>query len=200
MSIRIFHFSRPERPLAEGETWVPATEKTYPTGTGKTFAEAEAEQPGWVYSHEGLVIETRERNGSWDSDFYATVFDPETGGFESVTYASTAYWTYANGATVDAPHALLEYYQDVQREAHERYLADLEALEALVPRKGRVVKAVRTFKVKGVPFAKGTEFEVFWYGETGYGKRVGLVAVESREKVFTAAKNVEAIVGMEVAV
>ena len=52
-------------------------------------------------THAGRVLETYERNGYDDSDFYAVVFDEDNCGFSHVEYATTRGWTYANGATVD---------------------------------------------------------------------------------------------------
>lgn len=53
-------------------------------------------------SYEGVVLSLHERNGYDDSDFYAMVWDEETGRVKSVEYATTRGWTYHNGASVDA--------------------------------------------------------------------------------------------------
>lgn len=49
---------------------------------------------------EGAVLDTYERNGHDDSDFYAVVWDGEK--VTTVEYASTRGWTYHNGASIDA--------------------------------------------------------------------------------------------------
>lgn len=50
----------------------------------------------------GAVLDTGERNGHDDSDFYATVWDADAGTLRDVEYASTRGWSYHNGVTVDA--------------------------------------------------------------------------------------------------
>lgn len=144
-----------------------------------------------VVLHEGLVVACREQNLYHDSYFSATYFNPETGGFESMEYGSTAY-SGGGMAEVDAPPALLEYYNDVQREIYARFAAEdaaaAAAKEAATPSVGKTVKVVKGRKVK-----VGTVAEVVWYGTSGYGYhptyRVGLL-VEG-ERVYTAASNVE---------
>lgn len=53
-------------------------------------------------SYEGAVLGLRERNGAHDSDFFAVVWDEHGQCVREVPYASTAGWTYHNGARVDA--------------------------------------------------------------------------------------------------
>lgn len=59
--------------------------------------------------------------------------------------------------------------------------------EAKIIRLHKVVKVVQGRKV---PI--GTEGEVFWMGDSGYGMSVGLRLIDGK-KVFTAMKNVEVV-------
>lgn len=200
MSIRTFYETKPERSLGAYERWEPATEQTYPGRSVTPFTWEQSaergEEPGFVVSYEGLCVADREQNMYHDSYFYVTYFDPETGGFESKEYGSTAYVP-TSRVTIDAPEALKQYHAEVQQEAWAKYHAELAAeqaaKEAATPSKGKVVKVV-----KGRKIPIGTEAEVFWYGETGYGWRVGLALTETGEKVFTAASNVEVLPGLTV--
>lgn len=62
-----------------------------------------------------------------------------------------------------------------------------DAEEAKIVRLHKVVKVVRGRKVK-----IGTEGEVFWMGNSGFGPSVGLRLMDG-SKVFTALKNVETV-------
>lgn len=53
-------------------------------------------------SYVGAVLATYEVNMLNDSDFGAIVYDADSDSLKTVLYGSTAYWTYHNGATVDA--------------------------------------------------------------------------------------------------
>lgn len=98
---------------------------------------------------------------------------------------------------VDGPAWVVALYTIAKAEevriARERRMAEAEARaaeeEARVPRRGRTVRVVRGRKIP-----KGTVAEVFWFGETRYGWRVGLEV--DGERVFTDARNVE-VVGTE---
>ncbi len=54
----------------------------------------------------------------------------------------------------------------------------------------RMHKMVRVVRGRKVPI--GTEGEVFWMGDSGYGMSVGLRLIDGK-KVFTAMKNVETV-------
>lgn len=77
-------------------------------------------------SFEGLVVETGEHNHYDDSDFFAIIYNPFDGSFFERTYASTRYWSYGNGASVDAPESLREQYREwlkeMDRIKRENYL------------------------------------------------------------------------------
>lgn len=55
-----------------------------------------------VETWKGCVLWTGEHNGYHDSDFYAVVWDEESGTTREIEYASTRGWTYHNRAVVDA--------------------------------------------------------------------------------------------------
>lgn len=59
--------------------------------------------------------------------------------------------------------------------------------EAATPKAGR-----RVVVVKGRKVAKGTSGRVFWYGQTQFGYRVGIILADN-SKVFTSADNVEVV-------
>ena len=67
-------------------------------------------------SHKGLVLNTYERNGRDDSDFFAVVWNPEKGHCEHIEYASTRGWSYPNNAIVDATPETLAAYAAFQAE------------------------------------------------------------------------------------
>lgn len=147
-------------------------------------------------THVGLVLRVWEQNGRDDSDFYAEVWNPETGRPESIQYASTRGWTYPNGATVDAtPEVLAAYAAWCQRVDAERRAAEA-AREAATPRFGKTVRVVKGRKVP-----VGTVAEVFWTGRNGFNRsrwgrneieRIGL-RLPDGSKVFTDASNVEVV-------
>jgi hypothetical protein len=121
-----------------------------------------------VVTHEGCVLETRERNGYHDSDFYAIVWDDAAGAVRTVEYATTRGWTYDNYARVDAT-------DEVKAKAAAYYAAEMvkrarrvAAKEALAIEKGREVVVTRTIRSRKL----GRAVEK---GETG------VVKAEARE-------------------
>ncbi len=110
-------------------------------------------------THVGMVIETRERNGYDDSDFYAIVWNPETRQTETVEYATTRGWSYPNHATVDAsPEVIAEvtaYRNELVRKENERE----ENARVKIPLKGKTVKVIA-----GRKLPIGTIGDVFWIG------------------------------------
>jgi len=77
--------------------------------------------------------------------------------------------------------------EERSREAYRARCAEIAEAEAKEPRKGRKCRVVRGRKV-----AVGTEGVSFWFGESRYGKRVGL-QLANGERIFVDAKNVEAV-------
>lgn len=117
----------------------------------------------WKVTYEGCVIQTFERNGSWDSDFYAIVWDEETQSVRQIEYATTRFWTYANSATVDITPENLAKAQAWKR---KQYVAQAIGADRAKARsvfvEGRKVRILPTATgrdrtVKGVKIPKGTE-------------------------------------------
>lgn len=170
--------------------------------SGQTQEEFDARKAAWklftYQTHVGLCLKTFERNGYHDSDFYVTVWNPETGKPEDIEYATTRGWTYANGASVDATPEVLAAYQAYEsaRMAAARKL-HAERVAAM-PEKGKVLRVVKGRKVP-----VGTEARCFWADVRfktdrvlgvlflGYEGRVGLETPAGR--VFTDCNNVEVV-------
>jgi len=148
-------------------------------------------------THIGLVLDANgERNYHDDSDFYATVWNPEKGCPEQIEFATTRGWTYPNSAWVDATPEVLAAYsawgERVRKAAEERRKAEALAKEvaaAKEPRKGRRVKVVKGRKVP-----LGFEGIVIWEGVDNWGKaRIGIKNEMSGKVEFTAASNAEVV-------
>lgn len=198
MTVKIWLHERPES-LSAYERWVPAaSEEGYGSlekvreaaarAMGKSEPQTGWDEAGWVVSHEGLTVRLREANFWDDSDFFAVVW--EDGKTREIQYGTTRCWTYNSSAKVDASPEVMEAFTAAETAARVAYAETLRALEAErlagLPSKGKTVKVV-----KGRKIPKGTVAEVFWYGETAYGWRVGLEFEGKRE--FTAAHNVEVV-------
>lgn len=118
-------------------------------------------------THQGLVLSLGERNWHDDSDFYATVWNPETNAPEKITYATTRGWTYPNHASVDATPEV--------RAAYEAFLENIRkarAQAAAEERANTVAKGKRVKVVKGRKVPVGTEGVVFWTGPDKYNRNV----------------------------
>ena len=140
---------------------------------------------------EGAVLETRERNGYDDSDFYAVVWDEAEGKVRTVEYASTRFWTYHNGAKVDATDEAkakaAAWIVEHRGPLYARYaVEDAEAAAR------ELVKGCRARVVKGRKVPVGTEGVVIWMGNGNWGPRVGIKDAAG-EAHWTAADNVERI-------
>lgn len=142
----------------------------------------------------GCVINTWERNGYDDSDFYANYYDAEAGSFKQVCYASTRGWTYPCSADVDATPEVIEKWKAVQRAESERVRKLQAEQEDRTPRKGKLCKIIAT-RGKAAAF-NGKQGVIFWtqerrsqYGTWSYGIRVG-VKVDG-QSVFCNATAIE---------
>ena len=144
---------------------------------------------GNVVQFAGCVLNTWERNGSWDSDFYATVWDEEQGRVRDVEYDTTRCGG-GGSAEIDATDDVLnkayQYYYDDAHDMIER----LAVVNAKKYDKGDDVRVVRGRKVK-----VGTVGKCFWKG-TCYNRyarcnedRMGIEVDGAR--FFIAAENVE---------
>jgi hypothetical protein len=150
-----------------------------------------------VETHKGLVLELREMNGYDDSDFYARVWNDETGTVDRVTYASTRGWTYPNGAAVDATDEVKAKYAALCAKELAEARAAAAAREAAAPAKGKKAKTVRNVRGKNAIEA-GVTGTIFWVGADRFSNpnypkmRVGFETDDGR-KVFIAANAVEVV-------
>lgn len=157
------------------------------------FTSTEGNPTGCTHetSFEGAVLETRERNGYDDSDFYAIVWDEAQGKVRTVEYASTRFWTYHNGATVDATDEAKAKAAAWMAETYSKLFGDW-AVEDAEGAAREVVKGCRARVVKGRKVPVGTEGVVIWSGHGNWGPRVGIKDADG-EVHWTAAENVERI-------
>ncbi len=143
----------------------------------------------------GCVLDTYERNGSYDSDWYAICWDEEKQAVVEVEYDTTRCGG-CGCATVDATDEVLRkvyrWYKNIGKALFDGRTNPEEAKRV---RTGDTVRVVRGRKVP-----KGTEGVVFWAGTRynsyshSYEDRVGIKVGE--ERVFLNADYVE-VVGWE---
>jgi hypothetical protein len=156
----------------------------------------------------GRVLRTWERNGYDDSDFYATVWNDETGQPEEIQYASTRGWTYPNGANVDADEETRGKYEAWRREQIQRARQLAAEEQARKPERGKQVRVVRGRKYYG------QTGRIFWQGvnqfrtyyRTGYNKPTDLhnqrfgIETATGARFFVQGDYVEVILDSETAV
>lgn len=129
---------------------------TYPKYEGKG---ADRKCVGTDVQFEGCVLETRERNGYHDSDFYAVVWDEEKGSTREIEYATTRFAGGGN-ATVDATE---ETWAKVGEFCKGVMIERVEENERAKARDFRKGMRVRVRKGRKVPI--GTEGVIFWIGQ-----------------------------------
>lgn len=141
-------------------------------------------------SYAGCVLETRERNGWDDSDFYAIVWDEDSQSVKNVTYASTRYWSYDSGATVDATPEVIEKALAYVRKNHLAALVAANTRQAAVIAKYKKVKVVTGRKIP-----VGTIGDVIWMGPCKFNRNRTNIGIRllSGEVVFTASTNCEVV-------
>lgn len=166
------------------------------TEGGAPLCEAWAKHGGLVVTttHHGLVLELGERNGRDDSDFYARVWNPETGQPLSIEYASTRGWSYPNNATVDATPEVRAAYNAWHEQQAREARARREQLQAALPAKGDRV-LISAAKGKATEF-NGRQGELVWIGADSYnryGHRVGVKVPGQPKAVFLPAGAVRKI-------
>lgn len=115
----------------------------------------------------GCVVRDWERNGYDDSDFYATVYRPETGTFDEVMYATTRSWTYNNGCKIDATPEVLEKWTAFNNRLDAERRAKKAAEKARTVEPGKTVRSLTT---RGK--AAGKVGKVFWVGRSKFGYNV----------------------------
>ena len=140
----------------------------------------------------GCVLDTWERNGSWDSDFYAVCWDEEKQKVVDVMYDTTrcgSFGTAKIDATPDVLRKAYRYYYNTGR----RYFDEI----AKIAEAKKVCKGDTVVVIKGRKIPKGTTGKVFWVG-TRYNpysrrneNRVGIEA--DGDKSFLALEYVEVI-------
>lgn len=136
--------------------------------------------------YEGAVLQTWERNGYHDSDFYALVFDEATNKVFSVEYASTRG---AGGgyAKVDVTDETLAKVLPVLTEMATSNLTWKYEREAKTVQPGKVVRLTETFKGRKQPSAEaGEEAQVSSVFEDFYGVRWGNGPTPMKAKVTFA--------------
>lgn len=143
-------------------------------------------------THTGMVVSLYERNGYDDSDFLAVIWNPETKGCETITYATTRGWTYANGARIDASPEVIEAARQWQAAQVNECRQTIGTHAARIPANGsRVIVRLSRGKNKHLDGKTGI---VFWIGE-GYGynapPRAG-VEIEG-QRYFLGSANLYAI-------
>lgn len=134
----------------------------------------------WIYgkpdvSYEGCVLDTYERNGSFDSDCYAICWDEERQKVVEVNYDTTRCGC-GGRADIDATEdTLLKVYRFYKRQGRETFDSYTNERQAKEVKKGDTVLVIRGRKIP-----KGSVGKVFWIG-TRYNRysrtnedRVGL--------------------------
>lgn len=161
----------------------------------KAWEKGVTDQPdGYDVKYVGAVLETRERNGYDDSDFYAVVWDEAEQRVKEVEYGSTRFWTYPNYAKVDATD---EVKAKARAYAYQKALEQAKGEAVAQAKTPAVGKSVKVLKGK----QKGKEGVVFWAKEQGNpfapryswrAKPALRVGVDTgTERFFTAGTNVE---------
>lgn len=134
----------------------------------------------WIYgnpdvSYEGCVLDTYERNGPFDSDWYAICWDEKRQKVVEVNYDTTRCGGGGN-ATIDATEdTLLKAYRFYKQQGRKLFDCHTNERQAKAIRKGDTVQVIRGRKIP-----KGSIGDVFWIG-TRYNRysrmteeRVGL--------------------------
>lgn len=145
-------------------------------------------------SYVGCVINTYECNGYSDSDFYATVINPEQGTIEDIEYDSTRHGGYGRAFVDVTRDNYVKYLHNARRTLFECYI-DREARRAKEVTKGKVVKVV-----KGRNVQHGVVGELFWERKETYGvgyssNRVTRIGIrdEKGQVHWTYAHNVQVV-------
>lgn len=146
------------------------------TGDAKAWQDGERNgDADYNITFEGAVLQTFERNGSWDSDFYAIVYNEAEDKIEHVQYATTRGWTYPNYATVDATDEVLTKARAAMRRADVSMKIMQAEWHAKEHTKGKRVSVIgtgqgqdRPRRWKGEVIEAGSEGETFWIGVDQY--------------------------------
>lgn len=159
----------------------------------------------WLYdTHTGLCVAEREKNGYNDSDFYMTVYVPESDSFQEICFASTRGWTYPCLASrVDAPPDIMVKYEkhlDECREARRRFFERQAAKNPTVGKTVRVIRGRKHKNKEGRIFWRGAnQFRTYYHNgynrpESLHNQRIGIETAKG-ERFFINADYVEVILG-----
>ena len=125
-----------------------------------------------VITYAGRVLSRHDNNYHDDSDFYALVWDDESQEVKRIDYGSTRFWTYHNGATVDAPAKICALADAWTRKRNAEINAEIAKIDderiAKEVRVGREVKSLTT---------RGKHFGVVGIVRDIYEGKYGTVAV-----------------------
>lgn len=98
-------------------------------------------------TYAGAVLDVFERNYHDDSDFYAIVWDDAAKRIREIQYATTRFWTYRDGAAVDAtPETIAAATAYCKAQVRAKRIANAVAARQL-PHKGAIVEVVKGRKV-----------------------------------------------------
>jgi len=139
-------------------------------------------------THVGLVVSLFEENGSWDSDFFAMVWDAESKSLKRVMYDTTR-GAMNGSAWVDATPEVFAEVEAMQERNRAQHDADRKAKLAERAEKG-VTARIDGIKGKN-SVLNGAEGVVFWKGEDRYSKYDIRVGIEiNGTKHFVNGRNV----------
>jgi hypothetical protein len=161
--------------IIEFDTWSRKSETPYETALDAAQSKCSAQSGVWIgasenwqsdivvflwHTYVGRCIQDREMNGYNDSDWYMTVYEPETDSFNEILFATTRGWTYpAMGSKPDATPEVIAKWESYQRRLAEKSQAIRETIETMTPDVGKTVEVIKGRKVP-----KGLVGVVFWVG------------------------------------
>lgn len=131
--------------------------------------------------YRGAVLETRERNGYDDSDFYALCWDEATQSVKSVEYATT------RGPSPSS--AIVDATPEVRAKAAAYYAAlAYERLKAAAEEDSKKVKVDReVVNVRARKVPKGMKGRVVYVGANDYGTVLAAVEWEDGQRINVSA-------------
>lgn len=153
-----------------------------------------------VKEWEGLVLDDRELNDPYDSDWYAIVFDPKENKLRKVFYRTTRFGgTDRNYVTLDASEEVKTKAEAALAELLEHRLFNEYKEEAKRVQRGNRIRFIRNFRSRklNMTVPKDEEGTVFWvganqYDRTGRSNRYG-VELSNGQRVFVGEHTIEAV-------
>lgn len=159
-------------------------------------------------TYDGCVLDTYERNGYDDSDFYAVVWDRAERRLRTVQYATTRGWTYLNGAAVDATEDVLaeaedalraSYLERMRREdeaASRRVEANVEVRLARTIRRRNGRRALQEGERAMVLSVEDSPFRTYYrngYNRAGTDLRARVMFREDGERWYLSVRDLEVL-------